>query len=187
MVQLNLIPGFGYVKDQDRDQLNLVPGFGYSKESAGGVSATLTGTATATINEDDVVLGGKTSIYTLTGDTFIAAGTGPIGTIAESNAFIAAAVSAQSETLGWNNEVTGVLVRTSNTVATITWSASANYDITAQETITSTITAAVLTTSTVDVVATPTFTVDFVSIAGSIINQIQTNNVGSDLFNGTFN
>jgi len=130
------------------------------------ISATLTGTATATIDEDDVVLGGTTSIYTLTGDTFIAAGTGPIGTIAQSNAFIAAAVSAQNEAIGWNNEVTGVLVRTADNVATITWSASANYDITAQETITSTIPAAVLTTSTVDVEATPDFTVDQVVIGG---------------------
>lgn len=36
MAQLNLIPGFGFVADQDQDQLNLIPGYGFSEESAGG-------------------------------------------------------------------------------------------------------------------------------------------------------
>ena len=35
----------------------------------GGATAAITGTATATINEDDIVTGGKTVIITLTGDT----------------------------------------------------------------------------------------------------------------------
>ena len=43
------------------------------KAAAGG-SAALSGTATASITEADVVAGGKTIIITLTGDTFIAAG-----------------------------------------------------------------------------------------------------------------
>ena len=42
-------------------------------EYAAGVSATVTGTATASITEGDVVAGSKTIIITLTGDTFIAA------------------------------------------------------------------------------------------------------------------
>lgn len=34
MAQLNLIPGYGDVADQDQDQLNLIPGFGDVKESS---------------------------------------------------------------------------------------------------------------------------------------------------------
>lgn len=37
-------------------------------------SVALTGTVTATINEDDIIAGGKTIILTLTDDTFVAAG-----------------------------------------------------------------------------------------------------------------
>jgi len=40
-----------------------------------GVTATLSGTVTASITESDIVTGGKTIILTLTGDTFVAAGT----------------------------------------------------------------------------------------------------------------
>lgn len=52
--------------------------------------------------------------------------------------------SAQSETHGWNAEVKAKIavtdvVRTSNTVVTITLDAEAAYDITAQETITVTV------------------------------------------------
>jgi hypothetical protein len=38
---------------------------------SGGASAALTGTATAGIDEADIVAGGKTIVMTLTGDTFI--------------------------------------------------------------------------------------------------------------------
>src|SRR3989337_4566204 len=41
-------------------------------------TAAITGTATANINEGDVVAGGKTIIITLTGDTWIAAGGTPL-------------------------------------------------------------------------------------------------------------
>ena len=40
MAQLNLIPGYGDVADQDQDQLNLVPGFGDVKESVSEESPT---------------------------------------------------------------------------------------------------------------------------------------------------
>ena len=42
------------------------------KEAAAGASAALTGTATATINEADIVAGGKTIVVTLTSETWIA-------------------------------------------------------------------------------------------------------------------
>lgn len=136
--------------------------------SGATVTAAVTGTATATIDEDDVTTGGKTIIITLTGDTFKAAGTGPIGTTAESQALIDGITSAQTETTGWNNEVrdnlvpADDLVRTSDTVATITLPAAASYDITAQETITVTVPVSVLVTGAGAITAAPTFTVDFI-------------------------
>lgn len=57
-------------------------------------------------------------------------------------------VSAQSETFGWNNERSNIpvtaVVRTSDTVCTITLPALSAYDITAEEDITDTIPASAL-------------------------------------------
>lgn len=99
---------------------------------------------------------GATLTITLTNDTWIAAGTGPIGTTAQSNAIVAGITSAQSEGTGWNAEVRDALdssdlTRTSDTVATLTIPATAGYSITADEFITATIPNAVLTTATEDV------------------------------------
>lgn len=71
--------------------------------------------------------------------------------------------SAQSEAAGWDAKVKGNIpvanvVRTSDTVVTITLQAQADYDITATETITATIPAAALDGAT-QIVATPTFTI----------------------------
>jgi len=131
------------------------------------ISAAITGTATATIDEADVVAGSKTTIITLTGDNWVAAGA-PFD--AQRQAIIDGLDSAQSEGTGWNaevrdKEVVGAVVRTSDTVVTITLTAAATYDITAQETITVTVPAAALVTSAVDVVGSPTFTVDAVAAA----------------------
>lgn len=125
-----------------------------------GKSAAITGTATASIIESDVVTGGKTIIITLTGDTWVAAGAPFDG---ERLNIIQGLDSAQSEANGWNAkvrdlEVATAVVRTSATVVTITLSASAAYDITAQETITVTVPGTALT-GTVAIVGTPTFTV----------------------------
>lgn len=130
-------------------------------------SAAITGTATASITEADVVTGGKTIIITLTGDTFIAAGTGPIGSTANTQALIDGIDSAQAEAAGWDAVVkVGIdiadVVRTSDTVATITLDAEAGYNITATETITVTIPAAVLTGG-VAIVGSPTFTISAAS------------------------
>ena len=132
---------------------------------AASITAALTGTATASIVEADIVTGSETIILTLTGDTWAAAGTGAIGSTADTQALIDGLDSAQVEATGWNaevrdKEVVGAVVRTSSTVATITLTAQAAYDITAQETITCTIPAATLVTSAIDVTASPTFTVD---------------------------
>lgn len=72
--------------------------------------------------------------------------------------------SAQAEAAGWDAKVkanipVGNVVRTSDTVCTVTLQAQADYDITAQETITVTLPASALT-GDAQIVATPTFTVD---------------------------
>ena len=136
--------------------------------TAAGVTAAITGTITATVDEDDITTGGKTVIVTLTGDTFKAAGTGPIGSTADTQALIDGFDAASSPTNGWNNEVrdkaaTTEVVRTSSTVATWTVAAQAGYDISAQEVITGTIPTDVLVTGAGAITGTPTFTVDPVS------------------------
>jgi hypothetical protein len=144
-------------------------------------SVVLTGTVTDD-TEADIVTGGSTIILTLTGDTFIAAGTGPIGTTANTQALIDGITSAGAEGTGWNAVVragieTTDVVRTSATVATITLDAEATYNITANETITVTIPAVVLTGG-VAIVASPTFTItatvtdkirDVISSGGGVV------------------
>ena len=127
-------------------------------------SAAVTGTATASIIESDVVTGGKTIILTLSGDTWVTAGA---SFDAQRQNIINGLDSAQSELTGWNNEVRDkevvtAVVRTSDTVVTITLSASAAYDITAQETITVTIPNTALAAWPSDITAQPTFTVAIV-------------------------
>jgi len=137
-------------------------------------SAAMTGTAiSGGVTEAELVSGGETIIITLTNDTWAAAGTGPIGSTADTQALIDGLDSAQAESTGWNNEirdkeVTTAVVRTSATIATITLTASAAYDITADETITLTVPAVVLVTSSVAVGADSTFDVTS-AISGLLI------------------
>jgi len=124
--------------------------------------ATISGTITASVTEADIVAGGKTLIITLVNDTWIAAGAGSFDL--QRDEIIAGITSAQSEALGWNLvpkalQSLGGVVRTSDTVVTITWDAFATYNITAQETITVTVPATAVTSATSSI-ATPTFTVD---------------------------
>lgn len=131
------------------------------KDFGPGTLCTVTGTITASTTEADIVAGGKTIILTLSGDTWIAAGAASFDLQRQN--IINGLTSAQSETLGWNlvvkalQSITGV-IRTSDTVVTITLDAQATYNITAQETITVTVpgTAVVLGNA---IVASPTFTV----------------------------
>jgi len=105
------------------------------------------GTAVASVSggpftEAEIVAGGQTIVITLTNETWIADIT------AQRQAIIDGLDSAQTETLGWNNEVrdkevVGAVVRTSDTVVTITLTA-ATYDITSDETITVTVPGAAL-------------------------------------------
>lgn len=124
-------------------------------------SCAVTGTATtAPFREGNVVTGGFTIILTLTGDTWVASG----ATFnAQRQAIINGMVSAQSETHGWNAEVTAKIavtdvVRTSNTVVTITLDAEAAYNITALETVTITVPASALSGG-IALVASPTIQV----------------------------
>jgi hypothetical protein len=126
-----------------------------------GKSAALTGTITAGVTEADIVAGGKTLIITLTGDTWIAAGAGSFDL--QRDEILAGIDSAQSELLGWDLvpktlQSLGGIVRTSDTVVTITWDAFATYNITAQETITVTVPSTAVV-GAASIVATPTFTV----------------------------
>lgn len=139
----------------------------------------VTGTVlTTATRESAIVTGGATVLLTLTGDTWVAAG----GTFdGQRQNIINGCTSAQSETHGWNNEVKAKIavtdvVRTSNTVVTITLDAESAYNITATDTITVTVPSTALTGG-VQVVASPTFSI---SVAGGVVtlfsDGFETNN-----------
>ncbi len=131
--------------------------------------ATITGSATETIDEDDITTGTKEIIITLTGDTWVASGA---DFNAQRQGIIDGLDSAQVEGTGWNNEVRDkevvtAVVRTSATIVTIILTASALYDITAQETITVTVPSTALLRGILDVTGIPTLTVDQVGVAAT--------------------
>lgn len=115
---------------------------------SGTATVALSGTAAGGLTEAQVVAGGYTIVLTLTNDTWVAAGA-PFN--AERQNIIDGLDSDGAEVNGWNNivrdsalQVTDV-VRTSDTVVTITASAAATYDVAANETITMTVPATALT------------------------------------------
>lgn len=128
------------------------------------VQAVPTGTVTASVDESDIVTGGKTIVLTLTDDTFIAAGTGPVGSTANTQALIDGIDGDVAGGTGWDAVVKAGLVpaddvvRTSDTVCTITLPAFASYSISATETISVVIPSVVLTGSSA-ITASPMFTV----------------------------
>lgn len=129
------------------------------------VFATISGTITAGVTEANIVLGGKTLIITLSGDTWIPAGVSSFDL--QRDEILAGIVSAQSEPFGWNNAVIpsqslGGVVRTSDTVVTITWDVFSAYDISANETISVTVPQTAVKKSKNSIPATPTFTVTFI-------------------------
>ena len=137
----------------------------FPQPAASGATAAISGTLDGS-TETDIVNGGKTIIITLTGDTWVAAG----ATFNAQRANIIAGLdAATSPTNGWNNtvrdgslQVTDV-VRTSDTVVTITVPATASYDIASAETITVTVPASALVTSGSPVVGSPTISIAAVS------------------------
>ena len=126
------------------------------------ISAAITGTATASITESDIVTGGKTVILTLTGDTFVTGTTSEDGIAAGSDSDKTGA-NKWDALIKSDLDNTDVVLSGGDTIATITLPAYASYDTDEQETITWTIPAASLTSSADPIVATPTFTVDIVA------------------------
>lgn len=123
---------------------------------SGTAVAVVTGTLDGS-TENQIVSGGRTIVITLTNDTWIADIT------AQRQNIIDGLDSAQSEANGWNNEVRDKevvtsVVRTSDTVVTITLSAAPDYVITADEVITVTVPATALT-GAVELTASPTITI----------------------------
>lgn len=123
--------------------------------------AVVAGTVTAGITEADIVTGGKTIIITLANDTWVSSG----GTFdGQRQNIINGIDSAQAEATGWDAVVKATqgvagVVRTSDTVVTITLDAQATYDITATETITVTIPATAIVFTGAAIVGSPAFTV----------------------------
>jgi hypothetical protein len=160
-----------------------------ARDGAGGIVAELTGTFVPSLAEAVVVSTGGTVIVTLTDDTFIAAGTGPIGTTAQSQAFIDGLVASTTPINGWNNTIRDVLVpatdlsRDSDTQATFTIPATAGYDVGSNETITCTIPEAILVTSGANIVATPAFQIIATATTVDIfaLTQNATRNVTRDI------
>jgi len=143
---------------------------------ATGATAVLTGTSEDGLTESEITTGGETIIITLTGDTWKAAGTGPIGSTADTQAIIDGLDAADSQATGWNaevrdKEVTTAVVRTSSTIATITLTASGSYDITTNETITCTVPTAALVTGAAEITATPTIGT-IADVAGRIMSSL---------------
>ena len=172
---------FGGVVTSNANRDSMSPNGGVISEQLLSVaSAALTGTMLATVNEDDITTGGKTIIITLVGDTWKAAGTGPIGSTADTQAIIDGFSAALTPANGWNNEVrdkalTSEIVRTTANIATWTVAAQAGFDISTQATITGIIPTAALTTGAGALTATPTFTIDVVSAGGRIMSSLANN------------
>ena len=126
------------------------------------VTAAVTGTLGGGGTEQEVRDGGETVIITLSEDTWVAGGTFD----GQRQNIISGLDSAQGETFGWNNEVRDRLnvysvVRTSDTIATVTVSSAAvsAFRITSNETVTVTVPVTALTSGVTGVTASPTFTV----------------------------
>jgi len=130
-------------------------------------TGSLSGTVIPGTTEATMVAGGATLIITLALDTWVASG----ATFnAQRQNIIDGLDSAQAEATGWDavvkaNELVISVVRTSNTVVTITFSAHATYDISALENITATIPASAVVITDTAIVATPVFNVSSISVS----------------------
>lgn len=136
-------------------------------------TATITGTMTPSGTEQEVRAGGETIIITIANATWVAAGA---AFDAQRQAIINGVTSAQAETRGWNAQVRDTIpvtdvVRTSDTVVTVTLSAATGHAITTNETITVTVPDAAHS-GTGNITGTPTFQVvagtETLTITGSL-------------------
>lgn len=123
------------------------------------VTCAATGTAVAGgVLESEIVSGGETIILTLTDGTWVVAGAAAFDAVRQ--AIIDGMVSDGAEAAGWNaeirdKEVVTAVVRTNNTLVTITLTAAAAYSITAGEEVTVTIPKEAIALADADVVAAP--------------------------------
>ena len=145
----------------------------YFNAAEAGTTAVLTGTSiTGSPTEADVVAGtAGTIIITIAGDTFKAAGTGVIGSTADTTALF----NGISGSASWNAEVRanfapGDIVRDGDNQCTITIGAEAGYDISSTDTITVTVPTDVQVIGAGAIVATPTISITAVA-AGSLLLQ----------------
>ena len=126
-----------------------------------GATAGLKGTLVPSATRGEIASGGETLVITLNGDTW----DGAIGADnAQTTALISGIDSNVAEAAGWDAVVKADLtfddvVRTSDTVVTITLPLEPTYYITANETITVTVPATALVGGS-SVIATPTFTIN---------------------------
>lgn len=107
-----------------------------------GASASISGTITPSVSETDIRIGGHTLIITLDGDTWAAAGAPFDGARADILAGLDGSADWDSEVVG-GTPVTAV-VRTSDTVVTITFPAISTYDIAVNDTVDVTVPASAL-------------------------------------------
>lgn len=142
-------------------------GYWFNPAATAVVTIAVTGTVTPSATEADIVAGGKTIILTITNDTWVASG----GTFdGQRQNIINGLTSGGTDLLGWNNVVKALqgvagVVRTSNTIVTITLDAQLTYDIASNETITVTVPGSALTGGN-QIVATPTFAIT--AIGGTV-------------------
>ena len=156
------------------DPLSATPPTSWSITQRRDIGAVATGIATrdAAVTDSESI---ASASWTIAGDTWASFATvvrAPTATAFESarQGIIDGIDSGQNEGTGWDavvkaGQTVGGVVRTSDTVVTITLDAFASYNITAQETITATVPAAALTGAGA-IVAAPTFTVDVVAVGG---------------------
>lgn len=128
-------------------------------------SASLSGTISDGVTEAELVAGGETLIITLVGDTWVAFG----ATFNAQRQAILDGLDADGvEATGWDAEVRDkelvtAVVRTSNTVVTITLTAAPDYDVAVDETITVTVPASAVAGSDA-IVAGTTFDATFIAV-----------------------
>jgi hypothetical protein len=149
-------------------QFNLYPvaDFTALDMDIGIVAASVTGTSAVhpAIDGADINDGGKTIILTLYNDTWAASGS---TFDAQRQNIIDGITSNRSEDDGWDAEIAlgriiavANVVRTSDTVVTITFAIDTIYAVTERETITTTIPATALVTSSTALDAKPTFSIN---------------------------
>lgn len=137
--------------------------------SAAAGTAALSGTLDGSLENQ---IESKTIVWTLTNDTWIAAGTGPIGSTANSQALIDSIEGSSEWATARDEFVVTDLARTSDTVATLTISAAvqAAYDILTDDSLTSTIPGAVLSGSS-DIAASGSISITTASVGAANIVQ----------------